>query len=795
MNNASKMKIICDPFKKEIKYQWYDFNIEDYVGFDPENSKLASKEFTNATIQNRAYEIVDVINSECNVGNVGLEIIFVGTKDDYSDFCDIISSYYGESNISCICDEYYYNSADFVMPRIKEKFSAIKIMFEECKEDGEITKLIGKYNDAVKPSISLCMMGLYSAGKSAFINSIIGAEVLPSASDPTTAKVCRIYRDKKYQIRFWFDEKECVLTFEGTTYKPSSNFEKEIIKELQSIVNSGGQHDEVFHMNRALEVLNNYSNKEHKIGDIIEIRVPFIRTALPIEEFEFVIYDTPGSNSDNNVKHFEVLKDSLDEQTNALPVFLTTPDTMDAEDNDKILRLIEDTGAALDTTNAIVIVNKADEKGPKTLREKRDKCQNLRITKWKSTRIFFISSVIAIASKKNNPDDASEWLDEDMFEIYDEKESKYVSDERKLFEFNIVDKSKADDIVEYMDSDKTTHLYKNSGLEAVEREIAEYARRYARYNKCQQASAYLQDAIDLCVENIQETEEELSKALQEARGHFDSKKKALCDKLEDKKNDTKIYNTEFQEKMNKDFESFIKEHHLLDDSSEKRILQEEFKAEWKRLKEIEKKEKKDKSWTFSQIQLYADKKYDELLISFSKLENPHIDSFWNKKSAMFKEDCRKIVHDSNALTDVQKYILRSVVLSNDNMSISKIEFDLRKSGAIRKKKIIIWERKSEKFDDKKCCEELVRCFGDAVRKSISKSVGSNEEQFKKWTDKFINTLIEKLCKFNSELSSFEQKIEKLEKTIQEKKKCEMMLRDSQKMIDNLLEIQGGEENG
>ena len=99
MNNANRMRIICDPFKKEIDYQWYDSNIEDYVEFDPENSKLASDEFMNATIQNRAYEILDIINRECNVGNVGLEIIFIGTDDDYSDFCSVISNYYADANI------------------------------------------------------------------------------------------------------------------------------------------------------------------------------------------------------------------------------------------------------------------------------------------------------------------------------------------------------------------------------------------------------------------------------------------------------------------------------------------------------------------------------------------------------------------------------------------------------------------------------------------------------------------------------------------------------------------------
>ncbi len=792
MNNANRVRIICDPFKKEIEYQWY--NSKDYVEFDPEYSKLTSEEFVYATIQNRAYEIVGLINRECNVGNVGLEIVFIGTEDDYKDFCDVISNYYSNANIECIRDEHYYNTASVVLPLIKDKFSEIKATLEEYTEE-EIKKLVDKYNDAVKPSISLCMMGLYSAGKSAFINSIIGAEVLPSASDPTTAKVCKIYCDDKYQIKFWFDSKECVLTFKGITYKSNSNFEKEIIKDLQSIVESDGRHDEVFHMNRALDILNNYSNKEHTISDIIEIRVPFVKTLLPTQTYDFIIYDTPGSNSDNNVRHFEVLKDSLDEQTNALPIFLTTPDTMDAEDNDKILTLIEETGAALDTTNAIVIVNKADEKGPKTLREKREKCQSLRITKWKSTRIFFLSSVIAIASKKDNPSNDEEWLDEDMYEIYEEKEAKYLSDDRKLFEFNIIDKSKADEIVEYSDDSKTTHLYKNSGLESIEKEIIEYAKKYALYNKCQQASVYLQDAIDLCVENVIDEENELKKALQKAKGKFDKKKRSLSDDLEKKKEDISVYTKEFTEIMDKEYTSFIKQNNLENIDVDKGKLQDKLQDQWKRIKETEKKEKKEKNWSFALIQQYADDLYNGKLESFSNNANSQIVTFWDKKSELFKENCKKVVHDSDAITDEQKKILESIVLSKDNMSTYRMDFNLRKIGAIRKKHFLFWKLKSEKFDAKLCCNQLIEKFNDAVRKRITSTLSANEKNFTKWTDNLIDTLTEELCKFNTDLSSYEQQIEKIKGNIESKKECESMLVKSKDYIDALLNIQGDESNG
>ena len=55
MSYKNKMRIICDPFKKEMKYQWYYYNRDEYGDFSPEYSSLVSDDLIKATIQNRAY--------------------------------------------------------------------------------------------------------------------------------------------------------------------------------------------------------------------------------------------------------------------------------------------------------------------------------------------------------------------------------------------------------------------------------------------------------------------------------------------------------------------------------------------------------------------------------------------------------------------------------------------------------------------------------------------------------------------------------------------------------------------
>ena len=129
------------------------------------------------------------------------------------------------------------------------------------------------------------------------------------------------------------------------------------------------------------------------------------------------------------------------------------------------------------------------------------------------------------------------------------------------------------------------------------------------------------------------------------------------------------------------------------------------------------------------------------------------------------------------------------------MSTYRIDFNLRQIGKKKKKHFLFWELKSEKFDVKLCCNQLVQKFNDAVRKRITNAISTNEKNFVKWTDGLINTLTEELCKFNSDLSSYEHMIEEIKDDIESKNECERMLSMSKDYIDGLLNLQGGVDNG
>ena len=800
MANVNKMRIICDPYAKTIDYKWFDSSEADFVRIEEYSSELVSEKYVNATIQNRAFEIVEIINRNYNRGNIGLEIDFIGNEDDYNDLCRVIDLYYSDSNITCVKNQAFYHGADYVMGEIKNKFSIVKSTLEEYQEES-IIKLIQKYEDTIKPSVSICVLGLYSAGKSSFINSIIGEEVLPCGSDPTTAKVFKIYCSDCYSVSFNINGKPCTFTFDDEIIiegVEDNALKEEIISRIKLYDNPA------FEINEFISLINKdklTDNESIIIGEIIDIQIPFHNSTLPTEKFDFVIYDTPGSNSDTNKKHLEILESSLDSQTNALPVFLTTPDTMDSTDNEKLLSLIEKTGTALDVTNAIIVVNKSDEKGANALNNKREKCEDLKITKWKSTRIYFVSSIIALASKRTNPHDEDSWFDEDTFEIFDDKCRKYESGDRKLYTYNIIDKSKELTLGEE-DLTLNEQLFYNSGLAGIETEIADYAQRYALYNKCLQAIDYLEQAIELCGREIENAEAALNEQLDDISYRFDAKKRELIEKIDNERlNNLQISLQNSKSTFDDLFQHYKKDKDLVYNyipfdeikSSKELEIYKDFEAQWDKYKKLAESLRYDKSFALSKMQTYVRNKYNVLLNDFSVLSNDTLDTFWKERTSVFKNTCQQLVMGEDSLSDDQKTILDSVIFDMDDMTQEHMEFDLGENSAINMGILPILGLK-DIYNNRKCCESLISEFTKVVTRRIEDVLTENGRHFEKWTAELIGKIKMELCKFNAELHDFELKIEAINKDIQNKKSHLELIERTRQYIGELLKAQTGAED-
>ena len=708
-------------------------------------------------------------------------------KDDYDVLESVIATYFSDCNITSEKNQRYFNEAPYVMKQIETRFDEVISTLEDSEyTKDEITAEIGKYRDTIDESIAICVTGLCSAGKSAFINSLIGYEILPSSSDPTTAKMFKITCSDAYSVSFEINGQTITVSFNDDGYTVSDNCPSELDSKINSVFADDMANARIKNMHCFLDCL----NKGKLLPEVgkVDIGIPFRQMTYFDSHYQFVIYDTPGSNSDSNRKHFDILKEALSKQTNALLILLTTPDTMDYTDNNNLLDLIQETGESLDTSNAIIVVNKGDMLTPSSLAEKRERYQNLKITKWKSTRIFFLSSVIALASKKDDPDDKSSWIDEDAFDAYDDRCRKFARGDKVLYKYNIIDKSREITPVVEEGAVSDTTLFINSGLASVEHEISDYALRYALCNKCSRATEYLQKAIQLCEDSVREIERQRDDELTSTQTLFDSKQRDLAEQLDYTQSSTASNKSvEFRQRISQKFEEFKNQSGLVYKNFlqiRKLKIYAEFEQEWKNISAIGEQQGFDIDEALRRMESRVRYRYNALLNAFSSIANDLICSFWENATEVFKNDCKGIITDSDVLNEEQKAIMNAILLNMENMTRSVVEFDLRSVHAVKRTFF-----GKDKYDNGTCCKNLILTLDDVAKKEIERVSSNNSRYFEEWSKELIASIKSKLCTFNADLHDWEVKIGELNQIIEEKKKHLKLLEDTKDYVCHLLEIQ------
>jgi len=287
-------------------------------------------------------------------------------------------------------------------------------MFSESKSNSA-TEQIKKYEDVMSDTIPICIMGLYSTGKSAFINSLLGVEILPSADDPTTAKTFKISIGPKYtdySIQFYYQDEKVEKTivkigFKGNKFSFNCDKNIGIVSELDKIGKYDSAYDRMYY---ALSIINSYDKEyrksrkpgsvEWRVSQLIEVTIPLEKkyTVLPIDEYDFVIYDTPGSDA-NKGDDIKVLKEAMTGQTNGLPIYVVTSEQMDKQGHSDLIAILNELGDALDRNNLMIAVNKADDPDTRTLASKKNSFDDLAVSDLNPAGTYFVSSIMGLGSK------------------------------------------------------------------------------------------------------------------------------------------------------------------------------------------------------------------------------------------------------------------------------------------------------------------------------------------------------------------------------------------------------------
>lgn len=535
-----RIKINANPYTKEIDYAFYSEEKWHKLTNNNILRTFSGKEFS--------YYVKEIVD-EIAKGRYE-EIEFEGTDDDYEELLNVVENYY-KDKIICYRSEYMYIMADEAKLKIQTEFDNIKKYLDENYQGENSTRIkeqINAFKEATKLEVPLCVMGGFSSGKSAFINALLGTEILPSAVTPTTAITHKIKSslNEVGSISFVFDSIPSKITVDEKGLQIETKSHNCFFETLeQTVENSIMDNSIPCRIHQILKLLNEFDVETTKIkkepshlSGVIEIEIPPRYGLFEERDYQFVIYDTPGSGAASDQNHYDILKETLKNQTNGLPILVTTPKEMNSSTNNGIIQILG--GAKLDLNNMIIVANRAEEEAVTGIEKLINDKYNV-IRKWQSTRIYFVSSIAGLAGKKENITFYNDEYEEQFLthkEKFLDSTSKLY---RKFYNFNIMPIDRKSKITKVCDvfeqsGDEKKKLFANSGLKCIYEEILAFAEKHALYNKCASATTYLKTAIDITQEGIDKKDQELIEPMKTIKEKLDAKKLSVIEKIQSEKN-------------------------------------------------------------------------------------------------------------------------------------------------------------------------------------------------------------------------------------------------------------------
>jgi len=536
--NMPKVKIVSDPYRRVTRFfnmgtDWTEVNEESSP-----NSSLLAKKYTEGFFPFKAREIVDELLDEYGDGSEALEIVFEGPDDEWDELQDVCSSEDLSSLVRLERSNKALANARDILPYIREVFDELyPIIAGTADGSAETLDRLRKFRDASSDMIPICVVGNYSAGKSSFINALIGTELLPSGDRPVTARIFQIERSDQQDrasIGFKYADESVNVTFtdDGMKVNPSAARGKALDEIAKATADDGASLAE--RVRAALGAINSFreGKDEPTLSDLVKVRVPFGRGTDWGSGKKIVIFDTPGSNTNSNADHVRVLREAMRGMSDGLPIYVTAYDALDSNDNADLYEQISQM-PALDERFAMIVVNKADDadipEGGFTKEDEEWVMDTVVARNLYAQGIYFVSSIAGLGAKTSG-DFADRHYDRVFRRLqdqYEDPEDKYYT---RLFDYDLMPeqlRAKAVREAEACDS----RLLANSGLFSVERGIDEFASKYSAYNKCFQSETLLHELIEQTDARLEESGAALESSRTLLAADLDASKNKLLDEL------------------------------------------------------------------------------------------------------------------------------------------------------------------------------------------------------------------------------------------------------------------------
>lgn len=849
----TKVKIVSNPYNRSISYFVYKEFTDKWENIKQENpnTRLWKINEDKIFLPFKVKEIIDIVIGEYYVGSEKVELIFEGTADEYEEMANICNEGEVRDKVHLTRSTRVLENARDILSHAKETFNIVQPIIKNIvKDDAAITKELEKVSDALKDIIPICIFGNYSAGKSTFINALIGYEILPSGGDPVTSKIYEIKRsrqDDRARISFSYRNEGFELLFDNKESRIiKGDKDSDLIQEIQTGIIKAEEINLFTMVNITIDILNSFEKRDKTttlISDVIQMEVPFCESGKLGQSYnDFVIFDTPGSNSNTNIDHEKVLTDSLEGFSNGIPVWVSGYDSIDSVDNahlcDKLYQI-----EALDKRFTMIVVNKADSvelpKNGLGKDEINDIMEYESVEKMYSSGIYFVSSVMGLGAK-NSDGITSEYL----LDVFEEKERKFSDPSarsyKKLYEYNIMPEQMKRKALEYS-LDCKNLIYANSGIYCVEMEIEQFASRHAAYNKCQMVYSFLKNIIDETERRITAKTSILEKSKMQREQDLDTKRHELIESIRrDTADSVKRYDREskvFVQAYVKEALAYEYTSEKLEATDQKIAAQKERDANfasyerdfegarnnrWKNLVEnsqnllkgnftesvkylavewaSDSKTMQQKKRSMDDKRQSVDKDTSDRLLGIVILEfknnildaqnqlNDTARKYWQKKALEYRDEMIHIITGAEALSEKQRTELADVILSYPPFQYDdKADKVFIKNKFLRGNVLGIKMGISERLDTKR----LASSYNSGIRRNIkemSELINANcFTSFKVWQEKLQAVIEENITIYNPELREITEFIREETERIFELQTNQRTISNSFMTIENMMD--------
>ena len=520
--NKQVLMMKYHPAKKEIEFHRFQNGREIPIRSDSVLRTNYMNMKGKFILQDHGNEFFDDIAVAFD-GLEDVDIEVITTRMDYEDFVQMVEYYNEEGR----CQIHPTLIAE--LPDMKKTFIEVvkcgeqaisKLsshgdqLFQICSQSGnadvkrsaeiyrkqiedEIDNIRAKIDSLSDNSVNLCFTGVYSAGKSALINALLGYRILPEDIKSETAKMFRIASPKKGEnVRICFDLLNVYTELEWNDKDKAFEiakgpYEQAPLADIQNTINKVKA--EGLRQHEQIKQLLDTINASPLSSSEIDVYFP---VALDTDNLQFTIYDTPGTDS-NYLEHQQVLVDALEEQRQSILIFVAAPNKTEGTGNNALLEKLKeaeskDSKTSIDLGRSLFVINWADSIGSdaritlqhQEIKHKDDEDFSIKLA---NKKLFFTSAKYAYAARaKQNgvatPEEEGLAIVGKTLLSMNESPMSFCYKQDRCATSDVATKKlleKCELAIEEANGDDTQILVVSSGLYALEQEILEYVEKYA----------------------------------------------------------------------------------------------------------------------------------------------------------------------------------------------------------------------------------------------------------------------------------------------------------------------------